>query len=281
MTKLRSRLLFGVCTLLLALGFLSPNRLAGQTNNKVDLNTASEKDLDSLPGVGAATAKKIIAGRPYSSVDDLSKAGISAATVKKITPLVTASGGGASSAKAASPKASPAAASQPSPAAAGGKIDLNTASEKDLDSLPGVGPATAKKIIAGRPYSSVNDLSKAGVSAGTITKITPLVTASGAAAASAKVATPKASMPPAQPSPAAPSQAASQPAPAAAPAKAAAAPVAQGTPGPGMVWVNLSSGVYHYSNSQFYGKTKSGKYMSEADAVKAGYHPAKNEKKPQ
>jgi DNA uptake protein ComE-like DNA-binding protein len=285
MTKLRSRLFFGVCTLLLALGFLSPNRLAGQTTNKVDLNTASEKDLDSLPGVGAATAKKIIAGRPYSSVDDLSKAGISAATVKKITPLVTASGGGAASAKAASPKASPAAASQPSPAAAGGKIDLNTASEKDLDSLPGVGPATAKKIIAGRPYSSVNDLSKAGVSAGTITKITPLVMASGAAAASAKVATPKASMPPAQPSPAAPSQAASQPAPAAAPAKAAATPASasasQGTPGPGTVWVNLASGVYHYPNSRYYGKTKSGKYMPESDAMKAGYHAAKDEKKPQ
>ena len=48
-----------------------------------------------------------------------------------------------------------------------------------------------------------------------------------------------------------------------------------------MVWVNLSSGIYHHSGSQFYGKTKNGKYMSEEDAIKAGYHAAKNEKKPQ
>jgi hypothetical protein len=45
--------------------------------------------------------------------------------------------------------------------------------------------------------------------------------------------------------------------------------------------VNLDSGVYHYPNSRYYGKTKSGKYMSEADAEQAGYHAAKNEKKPQ
>jgi hypothetical protein len=46
--------------------------------------------------------------------------------------------------------------------------------------------------------------------------------------------------------------------------------------GKGMVWVNLSSGVYH-KEGKFYGKTKKGKFMSEDDAKKAGYHEAKTE----
>src|SRR5579885_1258198 len=47
----------------------------------------------------------------------------------------------------------------------------------------------------------------------------------------------------------------------------------------GKVWVNTDSGVYHKSG-QYYGHTKSGKFMTEEDAKKAGYHAAKNEKKP-
>jgi len=39
----------------------------------------------------------------------------------------------------------------------------------------------------------------------------------------------------------------------------------------GMVWVNTDSGIYHKPGSHWYGKTKQGKYMTEADAVKAGY----------
>ena len=46
-------------------------------------------------------------------------------------------------------------------------------------------------------------------------------------------------------------------------------------PAAGMVWVNLESKVYHKEGSRWYGKTKSGKYMSEADAIKAGYRAAK------
>ncbi|MDQ5950830.1 MAG: competence protein ComEA [Patescibacteria group bacterium] len=37
-------------------------------------------------------------------------------------------------------------------------ISINTATEKELDTLPGVGPTTAKKIIEGRPYTDINQL---------------------------------------------------------------------------------------------------------------------------
>ena len=43
----------------------------------------------------------------------------------------------------------------------------------------------------------------------------------------------------------------------------------------GMVWVNTETGVYHRQGTRWYGKTKHGKYMLEADAIKAGYKPAK------
>jgi len=42
----------------------------------------------------------------------------------------------------------------------------------------------------------------------------------------------------------------------------------------GMVWVNTDSGVYHKPGTHWYGKTKQGKYMTEADAQKAGYRAA-------
>lgn len=44
----------------------------------------------------------------------------------------------------------------------------------------------------------------------------------------------------------------------------------------GKVWVNTSSGVYHKSG-RWYGKTKEGKFMTEADAKAAGYKAAAKE----
>jgi hypothetical protein len=43
-----------------------------------------------------------------------------------------------------------------------------------------------------------------------------------------------------------------------------------------MVWVNTSSGIYHTSG-KYYGNTKQGKWMTEADATKAGYKKAARE----
>ncbi len=142
----------------------------------------------------------------------------------------------------------------------GEKIDLNAASESQLDSLPGVGPATAKKIIAARPYSSVNDLSKAGLSAKTISNITPMVSA-GSTQAAAPVSVP-------------------QPQPSASRVKSASSatmPATQAQPGggPGMVWVNPETKVFHRSTDRWYGKTKKGQYMTESDALKAGYRESK------
>ena len=59
--------------------------------------------------------------------------------------------------------------------------------------------------------------------------------------------------------------------PAAKPAATASSPQASPANSNGMVWVNTDSGIYHKPGSRYYGKTKQGKYMSEADAIKAGY----------
>ena len=168
----------------------------------------------------------------------------------------------------------PLAAAAQSPAKSGGataKVDLNTASLTDLEALPGVGPATAKKIVGGRPYASVNDLAKAGVPAKTIQSIAGLVVVSGARASA-----PAPTVPP-------PAASAHASTPASASSNSATTPTggnavhpAGPPPVKGMVWVNTDTKVYHFEGDRYYGKTKDGKYMTEADAIKAGYRAAKS-----
>jgi endonuclease YncB( thermonuclease family) len=53
-------------------------------------------------------------------------------------------------------------------------LDVNKASQDDLESLPGVGPVTARRIIDGRPYKKIDDLVMLpGISSNGLNKIRP------------------------------------------------------------------------------------------------------------
>ncbi len=151
----------------------------------VDINSATQKELEDIKGVGPTTAKKIIAGRPYKSVDELSKAGLKPKAIEALKPFVSvgtvsAAPVAASAAKAATKATAPVAAAATdmtraakeaktsaksasasvAKLAPGTKININTADQATLEKLPEIGPVKAKAIIDGRPYKTVEDVMK-------------------------------------------------------------------------------------------------------------------------
>ncbi len=234
-TKIRTNVTVGGETFATASKATTPSKTAMPKveSGLVNLNTATEQQIEELSGIGPTYARKIIAKRPYKSIDDLSRAGIPTATITKIRPMVTVASSPSPQTVAKpvtpEPKATSSDSKTPTPDKSPKLVDLNKATEAELQEISGVGEAYSKKIIEGRPYKSIDDLSKAGIPAATIDKIKPQVTVGGAIAPPAK----------------------------------------------GMVWVNLETKLYHKEGSRWYGNTKSGKYMTEAEAEKAGYKASK------
>lgn len=121
----------------------------------VDINTASQAELEAHPMIGATTAAAIVAARPFSSLDDLNRLqGVSAERIEQIRLVVDA----------------PAlAAKSPAPDRAGPKhkkVDVNTADRATLEKLPSVGSDLVDALIAARPFSRIDELDRIqGISA--------------------------------------------------------------------------------------------------------------------
>ncbi len=158
----------------------------------IDLNSADEKTLESLPGIGKSTAKAIIAGRPYKSIDDLKRVkGMSDKKINAIKDQVTVGAAAATSIPAAIPSAAgmPEKATSAEKAvtektgqtkaklAPGQLVNINTATKEELDALPGIGPTKAQAIIDGRPYNTPEDIMKVkGIKQKTYDKIKDMIT---------------------------------------------------------------------------------------------------------
>jgi competence ComEA-like helix-hairpin-helix protein len=150
---------------------------------RIDPNVAPAVELARLPRVGPAVAERIVRDRelhgPFRSAAELARVpGIGPQTVENLAPHLTLP-----PRDQAAP--SPPVAQSPSRAGAvgvGSVLDLNRASAAELESLPGIGPSLAARIVAYRDsvggVESVDALLEVrGVGEATLARIRTLVRA--------------------------------------------------------------------------------------------------------
>jgi hypothetical protein len=256
----------------------------------ININTATAAELQTLPGIDAGLAAKIIAGRPYRTASDLARTGILPGIVMNLTPRITFE---------PAPPAKPV--TQPEVKPAEPKVEK-----------PVPAPAKPTPTPEAKPAAPVVPLTevKAPEAKPVAKPAAPPVEAKPAKPAEPKV---EKQAPPAKPAepkiekPAPPAKPAEpkveKPAPPAKPAKTppAVKPVepekAKETPAPadpaklksadfmdtgglvtkrtppakGMVWVDTGTGLFYTEGDRRFGATQEGKFMSREDALKAGY----------
>lgn len=149
-----------------------PTELTRDVAHRIDLNRATKSELMQIPGVGPQLAERIVGYRdehgPFARVEDLDSVhGIGDSTLNKLRPWLSVSPDGSDPPPQTEPDrlvrkpAAPTGPGSKKPGSLGGPINVNRASVEELQSLPGIGPVLAQRIIAERekrPFTEVGDL---------------------------------------------------------------------------------------------------------------------------
>ena len=110
--------------------------------------------LKTFATAAAIAAAACLFGDPASALTQTSDVLAQATQTPTTAPKAPATNPSKSTGQAPAPQ---------TPAAQAGLVDINSASQADLQTLSGIGPARAKAIVAGRPYNGKDDLVKKNV----------------------------------------------------------------------------------------------------------------------